>query len=297
MERATPEIVRFRRLNRWRNSGLRYLPGFESAFKKAFQRVRQELREPVDIRLDGFTVLAAPGDPVVSERLILRRRYEKRQTRLVRKVLTRRAVFCDVGANIGYYSLLAASIVGPEGRVISFEPDPAHAELIEKAAEWNQFRQIEVHSLALAAKRGSATLHRNTENAGNQSLLAANTSVAAEAIEVQVSTLDQVIAETLDNRPVDLLKVDTEGAEALVLAGASQTLETPGLQILLEFWPEGIRRFGSDPALLLQDLVDRGFLISSLERDGSTPSVTVDQALHLPAGQDQIDLYLRRTSA
>ncbi len=296
MDPATPEIVRFRRLNRWRNSGLRYLPGFESAFKKAFQRVRQQLREPIDIRLEGFTVLATPGDRVVSERLILRRRYEKRQTRLVRKLLSRDAVFCDVGANIGYYSLLAASIVGAKGRVISFEPDPAHAELIERSAEWNKFRQIEVHPLALAAEGGSATLHRNPENAGNQSLLAANTSAASETIEVEVSTLDQVLAETLHNRSVDLLKVDTEGAEALVLAGASQTLETPGIQILLEFWPEGIRRFGGDPDQLLQDLVDRGFLISSLERDGSTPPVTIDQALHLPAGQDQIDLYLRRAS-
>ncbi len=297
MAHPSPDIAKFHRLNRWRNSGFGFIPGVESAFRRAFERVRGELTDPVDVRLGRFTVLAAPRDPVVSERLILRRRYEKRQTRLVRRLLSPGTVFCDVGANIGYYSMLASSIVGQDGRVIAFEPDPAHVALIESAARLNRFSQIEVHAVALAAERGHATLPRNPLNAGDQSLLAANASAASDTIEVDVSTLDGILAKTLGDRPVDLLKIDTEGAEGLVLAGASRTLDTPGLEILLEFWPEGIARFGGDPRALLGELLERDFEIFSLERDGSTPPLTADQALELPDGQDQIDLYLRRNCA
>ena len=297
MPSSSPDIEKFHRLNRWRNRGFGFVPGVESAFRRAFERVRGDLDDPIDVRLGNFTVLAAPRDPVVSERLILRRRYEKRQSRLVKRLLSPGAVFCDVGANIGYYGMLAASIVGGEGRVIAFEPDPDHVALIESAALLNHFSQVEVHRVALAAEKGRATLHRNPQNAGNQSLLAANVSATSDTIEVEVETLDGVLAKALGDRPVDLLKIDTEGAEGLVLSGASRTLETPGIEILLEFWPEGITRFGGDPAALLGDLVARGFELRSLERDGSTPQIEVERALNLPAGQDQIDLYLRRNSA
>ena len=296
MNASSPDIAKFERLNRWRNGGLSFLPGLEGAFRRAFARVRDDLPGPVDVRLGDFTVLAAPRDPVVSERLILRRRYEKRQTRLVRSLLRPGSVFCDVGANIGYYSLLAASIVGDEGRVLAFEPDPDHADLIERSAQLNRFSRISVHPLALAAEKGRATLHRNASNAGNQSLLAENVSDRGEAIEVEVSTLDGELAKVLGDRPVDLLKIDTEGAEGLVLSGAERTLSTPGLEILLEFWPEGIERFGGDPAALLTQLSDAGFTFAELARDGSTPAIDREEALSLPAGQDQIDLYLRRPS-
>lgn len=294
--RSGASLVRFRRLNGLRNRGLGFLPGVVKAHRRAFELARPDLTEPVVVRLGDFIVLAAPGDPVVSERLILRRRYEKRQTRRVRGLLRRGDVFVDVGANIGYYALLAASIVGPEGRVVAIEPDPEHAALLERARDLNGFHHLTVHAVALSDSAGTATLHRNEENRGNQSLLADCVSKEGGTVEVETRALDDLLAEVLGGRAVDVLKIDVEGAEARVLAGADRTLERDCPEILLEYWPRGIRAFGGDPHALLSGLTARGYAIRRLARgvaSGPEDLETVLAAIE-DAGAEQADLHLHR---
>ncbi|MCB9876423.1 MAG: FkbM family methyltransferase [Planctomycetes bacterium] len=291
---ASPECAGFHRLNRLRNSPLGFLPGIDRLLERAFRKARPALQEPIEVRLGSFTMFALPHDPVVSERIILHRRWEKRQSALVRRLLAPGHTFCDVGANIGYYSLMAAALVGPRGQVLAFEPDPGHAELLRRSAARNGFDNVGIQRMALSDRGGRGELFRNPANSGNQSLLAANNSSCGESVTVAIDTLDGFLERHPPSRPIDLLKVDVEGAEGLVLRGARRALANPSVKVLMEFWPEGSRRFGVDPAQLLQELGEMGFALFEVGAKGVPVPMTAAAALDREGHNAQVDMLLMR---
>jgi FkbM family methyltransferase len=139
----------------------------------------------------------------------------------------------DLGANVGFISMIAAHLVGPEGRVIAFEPLPANARQIKYNASLNNFSHVMVREEAMSDKDGEALFqttgfpttgklengHFNKEKAGE--------------VMVRVRSLDAVITEAKLPSP-DLIKMDVEGAETLVLRGASQTLMSARPVLLIE---------------------------------------------------------------
>lgn len=143
-------------------------------------------------------------------------------------------VFYDVGANIGFFSLLAASCVGPTGRVYAFEPVAANAALIRKSAALNAIAMIDVFEEAVGDLCGEETLLL-ARNIGGASLASVGPPPDMRGEEkVQVTTLDDAIVQRR-LRPPSLVKIDVEGAEANVLAGMKQTLAQHHPILLLEF--------------------------------------------------------------
>ena len=286
----------FERMNRIWNLGFGFIPGFKTAYRKSFFSVCEQLIDPLEVRVGGFSVLVDPQDPVVSRRLILRRRWESRLSRLMATTLLRGDTFVDVGANIGYHALHAAHLVGDSGRVVAVEPDPEHVRMIRRAVELNQFPQLSIHQYALTDTPGSAVLHHNLQNRGNQSLSVENVSHHTETTDVETRRLDDLLQEVLEGHPVDLLKVDVEGAEALVLDGAMETLSAPGIKILLEFWPAGMNAFGSIPKTLLANLTDLGFFLHRIGRQevgaAETPGEIIDSMT--TSNLEQCDLFITR---
>jgi FkbM family methyltransferase len=162
-------------------------------------------------------------------------------------------VALDVGANIGWYSVLLDRVSAPGARVLAFEPDPGSYRLLRLNLEANHTEHVTAMNVALGDKPGVALLHRYRDsNNGRHTLLEGNTS--GGTVEVPVETLRDVWErERLGVRPVALLKIDVEGFECLVLRGAGDLLKRCR-HVLLEYSPEGLQLAGLPPEALIEPL-------------------------------------------
>jgi FkbM family methyltransferase len=145
-------------------------------------------------------------------------------------------VVLDVGANIGFLTVLAARLVGPAGRVVAFEPVPGNAQLVRRNAALNRQTQVEVVPAAVGDRDGTATLVL-ARHAGGAALEGADRPPdACGELSVPVVTLDGWLAANAGRLPgpVRLVKIDVEGAEAAALRGADALLRGQRPLVLLE---------------------------------------------------------------
>lgn len=175
--------------------------------------------------------------------------FERAETHLVRQWLKPGMSFVDVGANIGYFTLLASSLVGPTGRVFACEPSTYAFARLEATLRENAISQARAFPLALGTEPGTLNLYFTSPTVTNHtpSMVAQE---GARAVPVQVCRLDDCIEEW-GLEQVDLLKVDVEGFEPRVLAGASKALASGRIRaILCELNDPWLRRVGSSAAEL-----------------------------------------------
>jgi FkbM family methyltransferase len=180
-------------------------------------------------------------DPTGRMPYFYRTPYEKGVTDAIVTALKPGDVFIDVGANIGYFSVLAAQVVGPSGRVVAFEPHDGARDMLETVVQRNEAAaRVDVVALALADADGSATLFVEDAITAHSTIepeLSPMRHVAAlrQASTVHVTTLDGWLASHpgLAAR-VRCIKIDVEGAEARVLAGMRQMLQARSLRIVCE---------------------------------------------------------------
>src|SRR5882724_79024 len=142
-------------------------------------------------------------------------------------------MFYDLGANIGFFSLMAARLVGPEGRVISFEADPEIAARLRENLARNQFAHAQVEEKAVWSESSTVSFARvdpNTSPDRGLGHVAANGS-APGTITVEAVSLDQYVA---SHPAPDFLKCDVEGAELAVFQGAANLLSGKRPILLVE---------------------------------------------------------------
>jgi FkbM family methyltransferase len=160
--------------------------------------------------------------------------YEPAKLAMIRKHLKPGMTFIDAGANRGYFTLLAAELVGSTGRVISIEPAPENYQYLRRSIELNGYTHVQALPIALSDHDGSASLQilgRSTEHT-----LAPLKPQYKDLpkVTVQVRTLDSVVAEQQLKR-VDMVKIDVQELELEVLRGAEQTLRAnPRLVMFLD---------------------------------------------------------------
>jgi FkbM family methyltransferase len=141
--------------------------------------------------------------------------YEPEQTRLFERHVRPGHVVLDVGAHVGYYTLLSAVLAGEGGAVWSFEPNPRNARFLRRHAEINGLASVRVTEAAVAAADGTARFDFGS-GSGTGHL------ATAGALEVRTVRLDRFCAEK--GIAPDVVKIDVEGAEMEVLRGARATL-------------------------------------------------------------------------
>jgi len=180
----------------------------------------------------GYEVAVRPGDEVLTGWVLREQgRWFESEIALLPKLLAPGGRVVDVGANAGVYALAAARIVGPEGRVVAFEPSPDARARLLAGAEKNGFGHLVVRPEALADRVGEALLH--FDEASELASLTAPASGSGQSVAVPVSTLD-ALRDALDLRGVELLKIDAEGAEEAVVRGARAFLDESDPLILHE---------------------------------------------------------------
>ncbi len=140
----------------------------------------------------------------------------------------------DVGANVGFYTVIAARLVGPNGRVIAFEPVPETARQLSENAELNGFGNVTAYCEALGATDGREAFVVSAESTLSR-LAIHGASIRNKVSEIQVTVrrLDGLVAERRLPKP-DVMKIDVEGAEAGVLTGAAGTLRAARPILVIE---------------------------------------------------------------
>ncbi len=169
----------------------------------------------------------------------------------------------DIGANLGYYSLLMAKYVGDSGSVWAFEPDPGNYAMLKQNLEYNHISNARALNLALNSSSGKGNLYISSSHGGDHRIYQSDHHT--QVIQVTMVMLDEFLP--IDQR-VDFIKMDIQGAEGIALAGMKRILQSnPGLKLLFEFWPMGIRQTGFDPEKVLSDLVDYGFKLEVIDEE------------------------------
>lgn len=192
----------------------------------------------VSLAQHGLRMQIVPRDQI-GRALYLYGEFEVRETRFVGAALQRGEVFVDVGANAGYYTLLASRIVGNEGLVVAFEPSVRIRAQLERNVLLNGVANASIRPQAISREQGKASFFESADprNSGTASLQPGPGRVASPET-VATTTLDEVADEL--GRRIDVLKVDVEGAELDVIAGGERTLssrEAP--TIVFEHFGEG----------------------------------------------------------
>jgi len=160
--------------------------------------------------------------------------HEPEVQELLTKVLRPGMVYYDAGANVGFFAVIAARLVGPSGRVVCFEPLPQNARQIEYNAGLNGFTNITARGEALGGSNRTEVFHTSAEPTwGSLSTVGKAPEQASGQINVEVRTLDSLCGPGGLPRP-DVMQIDIEGAEAEALEGAWATLSASRPILVIE---------------------------------------------------------------
>lgn len=182
--------------------------------------------------------------------------FEPFQTELVANEVRPGDVAVDLGAHVGYYTLLLARLVGPAGRVYAFEPDPDNFARLRHNVALNGYANVELFNCAVGDRAGRVRLYRSASNAGDHRLAPAAEDRAG--VDVEVVTVDAALGGRAGG--VDFVKVDVQGSEGAALEGMAGVLgRSPRVKVVTEFWPYGLERAGYGAGRLLGRLAGLGF--------------------------------------
>ena len=193
--------------------------------------------------------------------------WEPTETALFSAFLATSETVFDIGANIGWYSLVAGTTLKGSGRVVAFEPEPTIGAILERNIVRNGLQNVEVVRAAVADREASARFVTTPHHVGDHHLVDGPTSeptttVATTSVDAQRRRLGGT---------VDLIKIDTQGAELAIFRGMHELLSTQSRKpvIITEFWPHGLRRYGASAADLIDLMESSGyeaFLIDDLAK-------------------------------
>jgi len=247
--------------------------------------------------VDGMVCYVNPDDTIITRALVKRGVWEPLETAVLCESLKEGDTFVDVGANIGYYTLLAAKRVGPKGRVIAFEPEPTNFAILKRNVEANGLTNVILEQKALSNQAGTLRLYIEPENKGGHKVFQFGD--AKDFVEVEAVRLDDYLK--TDRGRIDFVKIDTEGAEGAILEGMQDTLRTNNdVRLLVEFFPMLLKSFGYDAGAVLSDLQSLGFEIRDVnERTRSVTPTRPDALLarHKADRPSYTNLLLLRTPA
>jgi len=234
--------------------------GWEHALESAPMReMRARFGNYLEVEANGHPFVIDLRDTVVGQGILYDGAWEPEKTQLFAQLLRLGDRVVDVGANIGYYSVLFGHSVGEHGRVLAIEPDPDNARLARQNIGLNGLRKT-VHleqaaagphagQLVLFAKAGIANRgdHRTWDDGAD----------GERRLRVKMVAVDDCVRSW---PAVQTIKMDIQGYEGHAIEGMRDTLgRNADLALVTEFWPSSMRRAGSDPQGFLAGLRALGF--------------------------------------
>jgi FkbM family methyltransferase len=237
--------------------------------------------------------------------------HEEETTALFKKIVKPGDVVLDLGANIGYFTILAARLVGPKGKVFSFEPEPTNFHYLTKNIEVNNYTNAFAYQKAVADKAGTTQLYVCSYDSGHHTIhqyegidaYRRGRQSNMRSVPIDTIAIDNFLQDKTDR--VDIIKMDVEGAEALALNGMKGTLQrNPHIKIFLEYFPLLMKKMGSSPETYAQSLLnDFGFSVYAIGHDYAMVEVgrslvqikSVNQLMDfIEQEDDHVNLFLTR---
>lgn len=209
------------------------------------------MRKKIVEDVNGYTMYVDDRDTLA---LSWHHTFEPVTTDFFKKNIKYGQTVIDLGANIGYFTLLFSGLVGSTGHVYAFEPEPENANLLRKNLELNSIKNVTVIQKAVDSKVTTRLLHINKKNRGNHQIFYEGE--YRETIEVQSTTLDDYFSN--QDLKIDWIKMDIEGAEVEALQGMKNLIyHNPKLILVTEIFAPGLIAAGSsveEYILALNDL-------------------------------------------
>ncbi|MDX1417130.1 MAG: FkbM family methyltransferase [Candidatus Promineifilaceae bacterium] len=264
----------------------------EILYSDEYVQKEAQLNQPHCVDLNTFKLYVRLNDFATSAPIARTKSYEPAVTAQIRRLLNPGNTFVDVGANVGYFTMLAASITGTSGQVIAFEPNPANGELIRLSISENSFERIVTyHQAAVGAFEGTLELLVRGTHSNARLLTDSSYKLPSERpLDVPIVTLDQTLS-TLD--ALHVIKIDVEGAENLVWQGMQQVVERHRPAIIFEYFPESIRAVSKcEPQDMLHNISAVGYQLYWIDDDLEKELTGPLTPEHVATLQEQTGLQL-----
>ena len=222
--------------------------------------------------------------------------WEELTTKLFKETVKEGDVVVDLGANVGYFTLLAARLAGPKGRVYSFEPEPNNFSVLLRNIEINGYSNVVPNQKAVSDSIGKMQLFIDNDDTGGHSIYPGGS--GGRHIDIDVVSLDDFFKDK--EKRINVIKMDIEGAEMSALSGMKGTLKAnPNLKIFIEFYFPAIKRSGEKPEEVARKLLEEyNFSIVALgeytQEKKSIPINTVADLMELCKGERTANLFLQR---
>ena len=231
-----------------------------------------DLTKRAIVELDGFKLLIMLDDNI-GRGIYDHKVHETNVTKAIKETLKPGHTFLDIGANIGYFTMLGAVLVGQTGRVIAVEPNPQNTQLIFGSIKENGFTTVSVYTVAASDQTSILALFNAGSNGGviTETMLRVREplweGLADRPFLAQSVRLDDVLA-NLDR--LDVVKIDIEAHEPQALRGMAGLIERHRPIIFTEFHPWALQRMSPfPPENYLNQIQSLGYSMTILARDGS----------------------------
>lgn len=234
----------------------------------------------------GFRYKADLGD-WLGQYVYLTGVYEPPTAHVISTLLSPGDTFIDVGANSGFFTLLASHRVGPTGRVLSFEPLPSMRRRITENLALNGMGNVTLHGVALSNTVGEATFYEGPQ--GHKGISSMRPiGEASSILQVPTMSLDEIADKTPS---VKLIKIDVEGAEQLVIEGMQSLLAQHHPYLIIEITDQYLKPFGHSAQGLSDSLCSLGYRMYKI-----TPKGLIETSPDRAADEDQYNALFSQST-
>jgi len=233
-------------------------------FSSELQENQEKRNQPVLVDLADFQLYIRLNDHFIGAAIANDKIYEAKVTQTLREILQPGFTFLDIGANIGYFSMLAAACLNNTGRIIAFEPMEQNRELFNLSVQANNFQNIDLFPYAVSECEKTFALETGARSSNSRIISAEQASTNKP--RVKAVALDDFLH---DLTALDVIKLDIEGAEPLALQGMNSLVEKYRPLIITEFSPKLIDQTSQvAPLAYLSQLVNLGYSLKIIGESG-----------------------------
>jgi len=216
-----------------------YVPGGRKLVESLYALLTRDAECWVNVH--GVPLLVNIHDGGIGAYVFLGGRYALARVSEIQGAVKEGDVVIDIGANVGYFTVLLANLVGPKGKVYAFEPDPRNFNLLQRSIESNGYSHVIAEQKAVSNEAGEFLLYQTQSWAANALTRAEHVGT----VKVQVITLDEFLS---GEDHIDFVKMDMDGSEPLAIEGMAQLIQrSSNLRVLAEYQPGNLKRYLSNP--------------------------------------------------